>query len=140
MVTVDDVVARLESRAANHDMEVSDLLEKIPPNVRDSHVEVNEWLDQKQVSHYQPTSTHPELRNDPNNWDWEDPSPNMRRQDTPMTDMEIQYNQYDNELDASLIDGHPYDNIDPEWADVLITTDTMPPLDMPITFDTPWIF
>ena len=30
MVTVEDVIGRLESRAANHNMDIDDLLEKIP--------------------------------------------------------------------------------------------------------------
>ena len=123
MVTVEDVVTRLETRAANHNMEMSDLLEKIPSNVRDCHIETNEWLDQKQVSHYQPVSTHPHLENDPTNWDWEDPGPNMKRQDTPMTDMEILTNELDKQLDASIIDGDPFDYPDPEWVDVLIDSD-----------------
>ena len=129
MVTVEDVIGRLESRAANHNMDIGDLLEKIPAEVRDCHLETNEWLDQKQVSHYQPVSTHPHLENDPTNWDWEDPSPNMRRGDTPMTQAEIAANQLDKELDASLIDGDPFDTPDPEWVDVLVENDI--PLDLP---------
>ena len=128
MVTVDDVIDRLQSRAANHNMEVSDLLEKIPANVRDTHTEVNDWLDQKQVSHEMPVSTHPHLENDPDNWNWEDPDTNMRRGNTPMTQAEIASTKLDNEIDASLIDGDPNDIPDPEWVDVLIDNEI--PLEM----------
>lgn len=129
MVTVEDVVSRLQARAANYDMTVGDLLEKIPSNVVDSHTEVNDWLDQKDISHKFPTSTHPELVNDPNNWTWEDSSVNRARQDDVMTDFEVLQAQIDNDLDASLIDGNPYDSPDSEWVDVLIDSDI--PLEFP---------
>lgn len=123
MVTVEDVVDRLESRAANHDMTVENLLEKMPFNVVDDHKEVNAWLDEKDISHKLPTSTHPELRNDPNNWVWEDSSVNRARGDEPMTDLEVIQAELDGYEDAARIDGGEYDVIDSDWADVLIEND-----------------
>ncbi len=123
METVNDVISRLEMRAANHDMTVGDLLDKIPDNVVDSHTEVNDWLDQKDISHKIPTSVAPDLRNDPDNWMWEDSTVNRARQDEIMTDLEATTAQLDNSADASLIDGDPFDIPDPDWADFLNQTD-----------------
>ena len=139
MVTVDDVINRLDTRASNHGLEMEDLLEKIPPEVRDSHEEVDKWLDIKQVSHDLPVSTHPHLASDPDNIRWEDASTNMARGATPTTEAEKVAIELDNSLDASLIDGHPFDAPDPEWADVLIQADVFPDMDIPVDFDTPWI-
>ena len=129
MFTFEDVGSRLQARAANHDMTMGDLLEKIPSNVVDCHEEVNDWLDQKDISHKQPVSTHPELVNDPDNWVWEDSSVNRARGDEPMTELEVLQASIDGYEDASLIDGDPYDSPDSEWVDVLIENDI--PLEIP---------
>jgi hypothetical protein len=123
MVTVDDVIFRLESRAYNHGVGVDVLLEKIPSNVVDSHLEVNEWLDLKDVSHIQPQSTHPHLADDPSNIMWEDSDVNRPRGAQEMTEIEILTAQLDNEIDARTIDGPNPDVPDMEWLDVLEAND-----------------
>jgi len=129
MVTVEDVISRLETRAYNHGVDVDVLLEKIPSNVVDSHLEVNEWLDLKDVSHIQPQSTHPHLADDPSNIMWEDSDVNRSRGAQEMTDTEILTAQLDNEIDASIIDGPSPDVPDTEWLDVLETADISIDLD-----------
>lgn len=128
MTSVADVIDRLESRSAKHDMTPQDLLEKMPPSIVDDHQEVNEWLDSKHISHIKPVSTHPHLKNDPDNWVWEDPSPNMSRGNSEMTTAELVNNELDNQLDASIIDGNPYDSPESDWIDVLVANDI--PLDL----------
>ena len=123
MVTVDDVISRLESRAYNHGVDVDVLLEKMPSNVVDSHIEVNEWLDLKDVSHIQPQSTHPHLADDPSNIMWEDSDVNRPRGAQEMTDLEILTAQLDNVIDARTIDGPSTDGPDLEWLGVLETAD-----------------
>ena len=123
MLSVADVIDRLESRAANHGVEVSDLLEMMPSNVRDSHTEVNEWLDIKDVSHKKPVSLYPDLANDPDNIMWEDSDTNRQRGAREMTELEVLSAELDNELDARTIDGPSPDVPDPEWLDVLEEAD-----------------
>ena len=123
MVTVDDVISRLESRAANHGIDMDVLLDKIPSNVVDSHVEVNEWLDMKDVSHKMPVSTHPHLASDPDNIIWEDSDVNRARGAEPMSELEVLTAQLDNQLDAKAIDGSTVDIPDMEWVDVLQDAD-----------------
>ena len=123
MVTVEDVISRLESRAANHGVDVDVLLEKIPSNVVDSYLEVNEWLDMKDVSHIKPQSTHPHLASDASNIMWEDSDVNRNRGAQEMTETEILTAQLDNELDARTIDGPNVDVPEMEWLDVLETAD-----------------
>jgi len=122
MVTVEDVISRLETRASNHDLDVDVLLEKIPSNVVDSHIEVNEWLDLKDVSHIQPQSTHPHLANEPSNIMWEDSDVNRSRGAQEMTDTEILTAQLDNEIDARTIDNSSLNFPEDEWLDVLETS------------------
>jgi hypothetical protein len=128
MVTVDDVISRLDSRAYNHGVGVDVLLDKIPSNVVDSHLEVNDWLDQKDVSHIQPVSTHPHLQSDPDNIIWEDSSVNRARGADSMSELDVLSAQLDNQLDADLIDGSPLDIPDNDWIDVLVDNDI--PLDI----------
>ena len=123
MVTVEDVISRLESRAFNHGVDVDVLLEKIPSNVVDSHLEVNEWLDLKDVSHIQPQSTHPHLADDPSNIMWEDSDVNRARGAQEMTNTEILTAQLDNELDARMIDNPTVDVHEMEWLDTLASND-----------------
>ena len=129
MVTVDDVIGRLESRAYKHGLEVGDLLEKIPSDVRDCHEEVNEWLDTKDVSHKMPVSTHPHLQSDPDNVMWEDSDINRARGAQPMTETEILTAQLDNELDARMIDDNSLPDAD--WIDVLVANDVDTDFDFP---------
>ena len=124
MVTVDDVISRLESRAANYGVDPDVLLEKIPTNVVDSHLEVNDWMDMKDVSHIYPVDTHPHLADDPRNIMWEDSSVNRaRNQGQVMTETEILTAELDNQLDASIIDGPNNDVPEVEWLDVLTDAD-----------------
>ena len=138
MVTVEDVISRLDSRAANHGVSPEVLLEKIPSNVVDSHIEVNEWLDMKDVSHIQPVSTHPHLSSDPDNIIWEDSGVNRSRGAEPMTDLEVLTAQLDNQLDATTIDGPMTDIPDSDWMDVL--TDADIPVDIEFPEFTPMMF
>ena len=131
MVTVDDVISRLDSRGNNHGLEVEDLLQKIPTNVVDCYKEVNEWLDIKDISHIQPSSTHPHLQSDPGNWVWEDSGVNRARGGVPMTEAEVLTAQIDNQLDAQIIDGPSADIPDSEWAEVLSEADVF------VDFETP---
>jgi hypothetical protein len=138
MVTVEDVISRLDSRAANHGVDTDVLLEKIPSNVVDSHLEVNEWLDIKDVSHIQPVSTHPHLSSDPDNIIWEDSGVNRARGAEPMTDLDVLTAQLDNQLDASVIDGPMTDIPDSDWMDVLVSSDI--PVDIEFPEFSPIIF
>jgi hypothetical protein len=119
MITVEDVLNQLESRAYNHGMDVSDLVEKIPLNVVDSPSEVNEWLSQKDVSHIYPQSTHPWMASDPSNVMWEDSLPNQIRGAEVMTEAEILTTEIDNTLDADIIDSTFVDDNNEEWLEVL---------------------
>ena len=141
MITVDDVISRLQTRADNHGMEVGDLLEKIPANVVDSHTEVNTWLNEKDISHINPVSTHPELQDDPGNWVWEDSDVNRARGAEVMTEVEVLTAELDNQIDATRIDGPSPDVPATEWMDVLEDNDIEIDLDdvdvsFPETF--PW--
>ena len=119
MITVEDVLNQLESRAYNHGMDVADLVEKIPLNVVDSPSEVNEWLSQKDVSHIYPQSTHPWLASDPDNVMWEDSSVNRSRGAEVMTEAEVLTAELDNSLDADIIDSTFVDDNNEEWLEVL---------------------
>jgi hypothetical protein len=123
MVTVEDVISRLESRASNHGVDVDVLLEKIPSNVVDSHTEVNEWLDIKDVSHIKPQSTHPHLADEASNIIWEDSDVNRSRGAQEMTDVEVLTAQLDNEFDARIIDNPTVDVPEMDWLDVLVSND-----------------
>jgi len=119
MITVEDVLNQLESRAYNHGMDVADLVEKIPLNVVDSPSEVNEWLSQKDVSHIYPQSTHPWLASDPSNVMWEDSLPNQIRGAEVMTEAEVLTAELDNTFDADIIDSTFVDDNNEEWLEVL---------------------
>lgn len=123
MTTVEDVINQLQSRASNHGMDISDLIEKIPPNIVDSHLEVNEWLSQKDVSHIYPQSTHPWIASDPDNVMWEDSDINRARGAEVMTEAEILTAEIDNQLDADIIDSTTLDTDNEEWLDVLAELD-----------------
>lgn len=119
MITVEDVLNQLESRAYNHGMDVADLVEKIPLNVVDSPSEVNEWLSQKDVSHIYPQSTHPWIESDPDNVMWEDSSINRSRGAEVMTEAEVLTAELDNSFDADIIDSTFVDDNNEEWLEVL---------------------
>lgn len=119
MITVEDVLNQLESRAYSHGMDVADLVEKIPLNVVDSPSEVNEWLSQKDVSHIYPQSTHPWMASDPSNVMWEDSLPNQIRGAEVMTEAEILTAELDNTLDADIIDSTFVNDNNEEWLEVL---------------------
>jgi hypothetical protein len=119
MITVEDVLNQLESRAYNHGMDVADLVEKIPLNVVDSPSEVNEWLSQKDVSHIYPQSTHPWMASDPSNVMWEDSLPNQIRGAEVMTEAEVLTAELDNTFDADIIDSTFVDDNNEEWLEVL---------------------
>jgi hypothetical protein len=123
MITVEDVLNQLESRAYSHRMDVADLVEKIPLNVVDSPSEVNEWLSQKDVSHIYPQSTHPWIASDPDNVIWEDSSVNRSRGAEVMTEAEVLSAELDNSLDADIIDSTFVDDNNEEWLEVLETID-----------------
>ena len=123
MITVEDVLNQLEARAYSHGMDVADLVEKIPSNVVDSHLEVNEWLSQKDVSHIYPQSTHPWIASDPDNVMWEDSSVNRARGAEVMTEAEILTAEIDNSFDADIIDSTILDTDNSEWIDVLAELD-----------------
>ena len=117
MVTVDDVITRLEARASNHGLDADVLLEKMPSDLRDSHLEVNEWLDMKDVSHKMPVSTHPHLQSDPDNVMWEDSDVNRARGAEPMSEVEVLTAELDNQLDARDIDGPLPDVPEMDWLE-----------------------
>jgi hypothetical protein len=119
MNNVDDVINQLQARASNHGIDVSDLIDKIPPNIVDSHLEVNEWLSQKDVSHIYPQSTHPTIASDPDNVMWEDSTVNRARGAEVMTEAEILTAEIDNQLDADIIDSTYPDTDNEEWLDAL---------------------
>jgi len=99
MNTLDDVIASMEARGANHDIPLEDMVAKLPPSV-DTLPELTEWLDTKDISHIKPVSTHPHLVNDPDNWVWEDSDVNRARGAEIMSDAELIAAQIDNLEDA----------------------------------------
>lgn len=102
MNTLDDVIASMEARGANHDITVDDLLAKLPASV-DTVPELTAWLAEKDISHIKPVSTHPHLVNDPDNWVWEDADVNRARGAEIMTDAELVAAQIDNANDAETL-------------------------------------
>ena len=94
----------LVTRASQHGVGVTDLLEVTPDSVADSYVESAEFWQGKDVSHIYPQSEYPWLADDPKNIMPEDPGTNRARGAEVMTDAEIEAAIADNEADAAEID------------------------------------
>jgi hypothetical protein len=119
MQTIAEVISTLQDRAANHDIEVRDILEMIPPQVLDSREETMALLEEKHLSHIYPKSTFPGLANDPSNIVLEDGDVNMKRGAEVMTDAEIQTAEVDLQADATRIDTTYTSDYDPEWVEAV---------------------
>ena len=90
----------LDGRGAPYGITAEELIAKTPSIIQnDPHAVLSFWQ-QKDISHILPTSTHPELAGDFNNWIPEDPGPNHARHDQVMSWAEHSHAQLDNFFDA----------------------------------------
>jgi hypothetical protein len=90
----------LEARGAAYGITAEDLLAKTPSIIQHDPDAVMSFWQQKDISHIVPTSTHPELASDFNNWIPEDPGANQARNDQIMSWDEHSHAQLDNLVDA----------------------------------------
>ncbi|MCP9845708.1 hypothetical protein KBY86_02195 [Synechococcus sp. Lug-A] len=95
-----DTFAYLSDRGADNGITADELIASTPTFIQhDPHAVMSFWQ-QKDISHILPTSRHPELAGDFNNWIPEDPGPNNARQDQIMSWYDHAQAQLDNFLDA----------------------------------------
>lgn len=104
IITPDMVMDYVKQRAADHGLSVADVLEMIPDDVIDSPAETYMLLQEKDLSHIMPQSTHPELADDPGNVFLEDPGPNRSAGARVRTAEEIEAAEQDLLDDAARID------------------------------------
>ncbi len=90
----------LDGRGASYGISAEEMIAKAPSIIQhDPHSLVSFW-EEKDISHIIPTSTHPELAGDFNNWIPEDPGPNHARHDHIMSWSDQCHAQFDNLFDA----------------------------------------
>ena len=94
----------LIERGDRHGLSLQQMREMIPLSIRDDVVKCAVFVEQRDVSHDLPQSTHPELANDPSNIILEDPSANRSRGAVEMTNLEELVAMHDNEVLAAQID------------------------------------
>jgi hypothetical protein len=90
----------LRSRGEPYGITSMELVDKTPSIIHDNPEAIVNFWQHKDISHILPTSTHPELAGDFNNWIPEDPLPNQARgNDTMSLDDRLEAG-IDNLLDA----------------------------------------
>ena len=94
----------LIERGDRYDLSLQEMRQMIPASIRDDVVKCAVFVEQRDLSHDLPQSTHPELANDPTNIILEDPSANRSRGAVEMTDFEELVATLDNEQLAAQID------------------------------------
>jgi hypothetical protein len=90
----------LDGRGAPYGITAEDLIAKAPSIIQNDPRAILSFWQQKDISHIFPTSTHPELAGEVNNWIPEDPGPNHARHDQVMSWAEQCHAQLDNVIDA----------------------------------------
>ena len=99
----------LISRGGNHGIPASDLLRKIPQNLLDNPQDIEQFLKIKDIGHFIPTSKGGSSNNF-DNWDYEDFQINRARGAKEVTLNEKINADFDNQIDAYLIDSKTPDN------------------------------
>lgn len=85
-----EVKQRILDRAMSHGLDPVTLVQKMPKAIWNEPDAVDSFLDTFQVSHIHSQHTHPEMADDPNNWVWEQASPNAARRQATMGSEEFQ--------------------------------------------------
>jgi len=111
---------KVHSRASNYDgTSAEDLYNMIPEHLRDNPKEVQQWLDEHEVSHIQSRSNGGS--DNPDNLVWERSDANQARGGVDMNTFELQRIDGQNRMDAQRIEA--------THTDDSLTTETAPPID-----------
>ena len=110
---VSDVVTYLGERSARYGGDVSDMLDRTPPELWDSPNEIMSYWDGRDLSHIYPQSMFPDMADDWDNIIAEPFEINRGRGANIMTAGEREYAAIINDVDADIIDAtHADDSVE----------------------------